>query len=113
MSRAPRTINLRRLGAISPRLSRRLLAIAARPARDLLQLSVMKKTRRCPHCGNINPKFLQDNGEAPSSPDLTLLCVRPVAPTDWSFVEAPLPEDFDEDGRVPCGMQWDVNAGAA
>ena len=70
-------------------------------------------TRRCPHCGNINPKFLQSNGESSASPDLTLLCVRPVATTEWSFTENPLPEDLDEDGRVPCGMQWDANQEAA
>lgn len=65
--------------------------------------------KRCPHCGNRDPKFLQDNGERPSSPDLTMLCVAPVAPADWSFDTKPTAEDIGTDGRVPCGMQWDPN----
>jgi hypothetical protein len=70
----------------------------------------MKKTRRCPHCGNTDSKFLQDNGEAASSPDLTLLCVARIQPSEWSFDHvAPLPEAHDASGLVPCGMQWDVN----
>lgn len=66
---------------------------------------------RCPHCGNTASKFIQDNGERPSSPDLTLLCVTRVAPDAWSFgIELPpLPEDYDTNGLVPCGMQWDPN----
>jgi hypothetical protein len=66
----------------------------------------------CPHCGNTSSKFIQDNGERPSSPDLTLLCVARVKPSEWSFgIELPpLPEDHDAQGLVPCGMQWDPNA---
>ena len=30
----------------------------------------MTMKRRCPHCGNVNQKHLQDNGERPSSLDL-------------------------------------------
>ena len=66
--------------------------------------------RRCPHCGNINQKHIQNYGERPSSPDLTLLCVAPVAPNEWSFDHvAPTPEFYDANGQVPCGMQWDPN----
>ncbi len=64
----------------------------------------------CPHCGNTNQKLIQDNGEKPSSPDLTLLCVARVEPEDWSFDHVkPLLEDYDAAGLVPCGMQWDPN----
>jgi hypothetical protein len=73
----------------------------------------MKTSKRCPHCGNTNPKLLQDNGEEPSSLDLTLLCVARVAPSAWSFDHVkPLPEDHDASGLVPCGMQWDPNTSA-
>ncbi len=72
------------------------------------------KRSRCPHCGNANPKYIQDNGEPAGSPDLTLLCVARVKPGEWSFDHvAPLPEDHDARGLVPCGMQWDANAEAA
>lgn len=64
---------------------------------------------RCPHCGNTNGKFIQNNGEPPRSLDLTLLCVARVPPGDWSFDEKPLPEDYDANGLVPCGMQWEPN----
>jgi hypothetical protein len=64
---------------------------------------------KCPHCGNQDPKFIQDNGASPRSPDLTLLCVARVKPEVWSFDEKPLPEDFDAAGLVPCGAQWDPN----
>jgi hypothetical protein len=68
-------------------------------------------SRKCPNCGNTNRNFIQNNGERPSSPDLTLLCVARVLPDDWSFgsSEKPLPEDYDAKGLVPCGMQWDPN----
>lgn len=71
----------------------------------------MADKRSCPHCGNSNSKFIQNNGEGPSSPDLTLLCVARVLPADWSFgVELPpLSDDYDSQGLVPCGMQWDPN----
>ena len=67
----------------------------------------MKRT--CPHCGNRSERLIQDNGEPPTSPDLTLLCVARVAPDAWSFETAPLPEDHDANGLVPCGMQWEAN----
>jgi hypothetical protein len=66
-------------------------------------------TKRCPHCGNIDSKYIEDNGESANSPDLTLLCTRPVEPEDWSFAEKPADDFFDDDGRVPCGMQWEPN----
>lgn len=68
------------------------------------------KHAQCPHCGNYNDKLIQDNGERAASPDLTLLCIARVAPSEWSFDHvAPQPEDFDAAGLVPCGMQWEPN----
>ena len=65
---------------------------------------------KCPHCGNSDPRLIQDNGERPSSPDLTLLCVARVPPEAWSFDHVkPSPSDFDAAGLVPCGMQWEPN----
>lgn len=66
---------------------------------------------KCPHCGNTDCKYIETNGDPAKSPDLTLLCVARVAPDDWSFGRElpPLPEDYDADGRVPCGMQWEPN----
>ena len=65
--------------------------------------------RKCPHCGNTDRKFIQDNGESGLSSDLTLLCVARVPAAEWSFGTElpPLPEDYDAQGLVPCGMQWD------
>lgn len=68
-----------------------------------------RKTR-CPHCGNTDRKLLQDNGEPPMSPTLSLLCVARVRPEDWSFDTKPEPQDYDAAGLVPCGMQWDPNS---
>jgi hypothetical protein len=71
---------------------------------------VVKRYRVCPHCGNTDLKYIQDNGEAATSPDLALLCVARVKPSEWSFSHvAPLPEDYDAKGLVACGMQWDPN----
>jgi hypothetical protein len=68
------------------------------------------KTTRCPHCGNKNPKYIQNNGESATSPDLSMLCVARVKPEDWSFDHVkPDPNDYDANGLVPCGMQWDPN----
>lgn len=59
----------------------------------------------CPNCGNRNQAFVQDNGERPSSPYLTLLCIAPVKPEDSPF-------DFLALAQRPgaCGMQWEPNA---
>jgi len=77
--------------------------------RSALTRSSMKHGK-CPHCGNTNDKFIQDNGEAADAPDLTLLCVARVKPSEWSFDHvAPQLEDFDDAGLVPCGMQWEPN----
>lgn len=65
--------------------------------------------RRCPHCGNTDSRFIQDNGDSPRSPDLTLLCVARVKPADWSFVEMPEPDQIGDDGLTACGMQWEPN----
>ena len=79
-----------------------------------MQAALVKAMNKCPHCGNTDPKHIQDNGEQPSSSDLTLLCVARVKPSEWSFDPvAPIPEDYDADGLVPCGMQWDPNSEAA
>jgi hypothetical protein len=75
-----------------------------------MSTSSLRKCIQCPHCGNTDQKHIQDNGEAPSSLDLTLLCVARVKPEEWSFDEKPLPQDYDARGLVPCGMQWDPNA---
>lgn len=71
----------------------------------------MTSGRRCPHCGNTDRRTILDNGERPSSPDLTLLCVARVAPSAWSFYPpaTPDPGDYDVNGCVPCGMQWEPN----
>ena len=61
---------------------------------------------KCPHCGNRDPKLIEDNGERPSSPDLTLLCVAPIAPEDSTFDWLPLNQR-----PATCGMQWDPNQG--
>jgi len=66
--------------------------------------------KKCPHCGNTDSNFIQSNGEPANSPDLTLLCVARVKPGDWSFDHVkPSPEDYDTNGLVPCGMQWEPN----
>jgi len=66
-------------------------------------------TRQCPHCGNRDPRFIQSNGEPDASPALSLLCVARVAPDEWSFDTRPHAADYDDAGKVPCGMQWDPN----
>jgi hypothetical protein len=66
--------------------------------------------KKCPHCGNTASKYIQNNGEHATSPDLTLLCVAPVPADEWSFDHIkPEPGDYDNSGLVPCGMQWDPN----
>lgn len=65
--------------------------------------------RRCPHCGNTDPAFIESNGEPRSSSDLTLLCVARVKPDEWSFDTKPEPDQIGVDGLVPCGMQWEPN----
>ena len=67
------------------------------------------KRSKCPHCGNADRKYIQDNGEPAKSPDLTLLCDARVPPDEWSFDIKPEPQDIGADGLVPCGMQWDAN----
>jgi hypothetical protein len=62
---------------------------------------------KCPHCGNRDPKKLEDNGVRPNHPDYTVLCVARVLPKDDSFGgDGSVPE---ADGKVPCGMQWCPN----
>lgn len=60
--------------------------------------------RICPNCGNRNRRYIETNGERPSSPELTLLCVAPVAPESSSFEFMPLDRRPAE-----CGMQWMPN----
>lgn len=66
-------------------------------------------TRRCPHCGNRDEKYIQSNGERATSPDLTLLCIARVKPEEWSFTDPPEADQIGADGLVPCGMQWEPN----
>lgn len=66
---------------------------------------------RCPHCGNTDASTIQDNGDRPTSLDLTLLCVARVKPDEWSFDQTPDPDMIGADGLVPCGMQWEPNRG--
>lgn len=62
---------------------------------------------RCPHCGNTSRETIQSNGEPRTSPDLTLLCVARVAPSEWSFDHVrPEADEIGPDGLVACGMQW-------
>lgn len=70
-----------------------------------------KKSRtRCDHCGNTNIRLIESNGEPDDSPDLTLLCIARVRPTDWAFVEQPQADEIGQDGLVACGHQWDPNS---
>jgi hypothetical protein len=62
--------------------------------------------RICPNCGNRRRALMQDNGECPTRPDYTLLCVAPVAPEDSSFDHLPMDRRPAE-----CGMQWEPNGG--
>lgn len=64
-------------------------------------------THVCPHCGNRDPKLIEDNGVRANDPDFTLLCVARVAPGADSFGgEANPPLEAGADGKVSCGMQW-------
>jgi len=60
--------------------------------------------RVCPNCGNRSRRYIETNGERPSSLDLTLLCLAPVKPEDSSFDWLPLDQRPAE-----CGMQWTPN----
>jgi len=69
-----------------------------------------KKTPTCPHCGNRDPRFIENNGAPPRDPDYTLLCVARVAPGEDAFGgDADPPLEAGRDGKVPCGMQWCPN----
>lgn len=69
-----------------------------------------KRGWTCPHCGNRAKALMEMNTPRESDPDLTLLCVARVPPEDGSFdVEDYYPDQYDADGKVPCGMQWDPN----
>lgn len=62
----------------------------------------------CPNCGNTNRKLMMDNGEADSSPDLTVLCVNPLPASETVGGEEWWAENGD--GEQPtCGEQWDPN----
>jgi hypothetical protein len=61
----------------------------------------------CPHCGNLDSRFMQDNGCRRADPLFTLLCVARVKPGDDAFGgDADPPLDVDAAGTVACGMQW-------
>lgn len=65
--------------------------------------------RTCPHCGNRNDKFIEDNNCPPRHYNYTLLCVARVLPRDAALADCGL-ADPDEDGKTACGMQWSPNA---
>lgn len=67
----------------------------------------MTKTKRiCPHCGNTDPAFIEDNGESASSPDLTLLCIARVDPYSHNQYDV---ATVGADGLTACGTQWEPN----
>lgn len=73
-------------------------------------VKTMKKYT-CPHCGNRDPRTIEDNGERSTHPDYTLLCVARVAPGEDAFDgDANPPLTVGPDGKVDCGMQWCPNA---
>jgi len=68
------------------------------------------RTHVCPHCGNRDPKLIEDNGCSPSDLDYTLLCIARVSPGEDAFGgDANPPLDVGADGKVVCGMQWCPN----
>lgn len=68
---------------------------------------------KCPHCGNADPKQMEDNGMRPHYLDFTLLCVARVAPGEDAFDgKANPPLEVAPDGTVACGMQWCPNEAA-
>jgi hypothetical protein len=62
---------------------------------------------KCPWCGNTNRGLMQDNGQRPNSPDLTLLCVAPMA-AELTVHGAIFWDEFP-DKEPTCGEQWDPN----
>jgi hypothetical protein len=65
---------------------------------------------QCPHCGNRDPRFIEDNGCKPSDSLYTLLCVARVAPGEDAFDGGANPAlEIGADGKVVCGMQWEPN----
>jgi hypothetical protein len=72
----------------------------------------MMKTRVpkpvCPHCGNADPDFHQDNGLSSKSDDYTLLCVARIPTEEWAFDFDPThdADRVDKDGKIVCGVQW-------
>jgi hypothetical protein len=83
----------------------------ARNAAALDRMQLQAQGRKCPHCGNTDPRTIETNGLNYRHPDLTLLCTRRVKPEDSSYSEIDLiPErDYDTNGLVICGMQWEPN----
>ena len=61
---------------------------------------------KCPHCGNENKWYMEDNGLPSTDSDFTLLCINPI-PID----ETCDPEWYraNPDEEVVCGMQWEPN----
>ena len=62
------------------------------------------EARTCPHCGNKDLGFIEDNG-APSLLVLSLLCKAPCEPEENAFDGA----DGDESSEAVryCAMTWD------
>jgi hypothetical protein len=70
-----------------------------------------KKSTRpvCPHCGNRDPKQMEDNGASESSFDYTLLCVARVKPGSDALADFEPKAVPGPDGTVACAMQWCPN----
>lgn len=66
---------------------------------------------RCPNCSGL--KYQEDNGCKRSSPNYTLLCLRPVEPEmSASFLymdERHIKIKKDAQGKIPCATQWCPN----
>jgi hypothetical protein len=57
----------------------------------------------CPHCGNMDSQFREDNNDRL---DLTYLCIAPVRPEDSTTPDC-YTHLVGTGNKVPCGMQWE------
>ena len=60
----------------------------------------MTDKRTCPHCGNTNLSYFEDNGHELDHPHCTLLCLAPVGRGEESNPDA---------GDGLCGCQFEPN----
>ena len=65
----------------------------------------------CPHCGNKNPRTIEDNGASESDMDFTYLCVAKMKPSEAATLPVGFDPatDTDEHDLVACGQQWCPN----